>query len=82
MPFDVILAAANEYGAAASSKIFGVEILNCGFGTSVDDSVLEQQGTFIARSVLCLHLMIRLKQTRGYRSDETHSPRASAPSAD
>lgn len=54
MPFDVTLAAANEYGAAASAKIYGVEILNTGFGTSVDDSVLEQQATFVARSVLCL----------------------------
>ena len=51
LPFDVTIAAANEYGAAASSKIFGVEILNEGFGTSIDDSVIEQQATFVARSV-------------------------------
>ena len=43
LPFDITLAAANEYGAAASCKIFGVEILNEGFGSSIDDSVLEQQ---------------------------------------
>ena len=42
--------AANEYGAAASAKLFGVEILNEGFGSSVDDSVLEMQATFVARS--------------------------------
>jgi hypothetical protein len=42
---------ANEYGAAASSKLFGVEILNEGFGFSVDDSVIEQQATFVARTV-------------------------------
>lgn len=54
LPFDVTLAAANEYGAAASAKIYGIEILNEGFGTSVDDSVLEQQATFVARSVLPL----------------------------
>lgn len=52
LPFDVTIAGANEYGAAASAKLFGVEILNEGFGTSVDDSVLEQQATFVARSVL------------------------------
>jgi hypothetical protein len=51
LPFDVTIAAANEYGAAASAKLFGVEILNEGFGTSIDDSVLEQQATFVARSV-------------------------------
>ena len=37
LPFDITIAAANEYGAAASAKLFGVEILNEGFGTSVDD---------------------------------------------
>ena len=51
LPFDVTIACANEYGAAASAKLFGVEILNEGFGTSVDDSVIEQQATFVARSV-------------------------------
>jgi hypothetical protein len=51
LPFDITVAAANEYGAAASAKLFGVEILNEGFGSSVDDSVLEMQATFVARSV-------------------------------
>lgn len=45
------MAAANEYGAAASCKLFGVEILNEGFGTSIDDSVIEQQATFVAQNV-------------------------------
>jgi hypothetical protein len=60
LPFDITIAAANEYGAAASAKLFGVEILNEGFGTSVDDSVLEQQGTFIARSVLPLQAVMEV----------------------
>jgi hypothetical protein len=51
LPFDITIAAANEYGAAASAKIFGVEILNEGFGTSVDDSVIEQQATFVAQTI-------------------------------
>ena len=51
LPFDVTIAAANEYGAAASAKLFGVEILNEGFGASVDDSALEMQATFVAHSV-------------------------------
>jgi hypothetical protein len=51
LPFDITVAAANEYGAAASAKLFGVEILNEGFGSSVDDSVLEMQATFVARWV-------------------------------
>jgi hypothetical protein len=49
LPFDVVLSAANEYGQGASMKIFGVEILNEGAGVSIDDIVLEQQMTFIAR---------------------------------
>ena len=51
LPFDVTMAAANEYGAAMGMKIFGVEILNEGYGISVDDTVSEMQATFVARSV-------------------------------
>jgi hypothetical protein len=51
LPFDITLAAANEYGAMAATKIFGVEILNEGWGTSIDDAVNEMQATFVARSV-------------------------------
>jgi hypothetical protein len=32
LPFDVTLAGANEYGAMAAAKIFGIEILNEGTG--------------------------------------------------
>jgi hypothetical protein len=51
LPFDITLAGANEYGAAASAKLFGVEILNEGFGTSIDDTVIEQQATFVAQTI-------------------------------
>lgn len=51
-PFDVTLAAANEYGALAIMRIFGVEILNEGYGVSIDDIVSEQQHTYVARSVI------------------------------
>jgi hypothetical protein len=51
LPFDITIACANEYGAAASAKLFGVEILNEGFGTSIDDTVIEQQATFIAQTI-------------------------------
>lgn len=49
--FDVVLAAANEYGALATMQILGVEILNQGYGTSIDDVVSEQQCTYLARAV-------------------------------
>lgn len=51
-PFDVTLAAANESGALAVMRIFGVELLNEGYGVSVDDIVSEQQHTYVARTVI------------------------------
>jgi hypothetical protein len=51
-PFDITLAAANEYGALAVMRIFGVELLNEGYGVSIDDIVSEQQHTYVARTVL------------------------------
>ena len=51
-PFDVTLAAGNEYGALAVMRIFGIEILNEGYGVSIDDIVSEQQHTYVARSIL------------------------------
>lgn len=51
-PFDVTLAAANEYGALAVMRIFGVELLNEGWGISIDDIVCEQQHTYVARTII------------------------------
>lgn len=34
-----------------AAKIFGVEILNEGWGISIDDAVSEMQATFVARVV-------------------------------
>jgi len=50
-PFDIVLAAANEYGAQATMRIYGVELLNENSGVSIDDIVTEQQYTYIARSI-------------------------------
>jgi hypothetical protein len=50
-PFDITLVAANEYGSAATMRIYGVEILNEGSGVSIDDIVLEHQMTFVARTI-------------------------------
>lgn len=51
-PFDITLAAANEYGALAVMRIYGVEILNEGYGVSIDDVVSEQQMTYVARTLV------------------------------
>jgi hypothetical protein len=50
-PFDITLAAANEYGDLASMGIFGVEFLNEGWGISIDDLVSEKQCTYLARNI-------------------------------
>lgn len=51
-PFDITLAAANEYGALAVMRIYGIEILNEGYGVSIDDIVSEQQMTYVARTLV------------------------------
>ncbi len=51
-PFDIVLAAANEYGALAIMKILGVELMNSGYGISVDDIVSEHSYTWIAHGIL------------------------------
>ena len=50
-PFDAAIVAVNEYGNAASMRIYGIEILNEGSGFSVDDMVIENQMTYVAREV-------------------------------
>jgi hypothetical protein len=51
-PFDVVLTAANEYGALAIMKILGVELMNSGYGVSIDDIVSEHSYTYIAHGML------------------------------
>lgn len=51
-PFDVVIVAANEYGKAATMRIYGIEILNEGSGFSVDDMVIENQMTYVCRTIL------------------------------
>lgn len=50
-PFDITLAAANEYGDLAVMGIFGVEFLNEGWGISIDDLVSEKQYTYLCRNI-------------------------------
>jgi hypothetical protein len=51
-PFDIVIVAANEYGKAATMRIYGVEILNEGSGFSVDDVVIDNQMTYVCRTIL------------------------------
>jgi hypothetical protein len=50
-PFDVTITFANEYGQAAVRSIYGVELLNEGSGASMDDIVIEETMTFVAREL-------------------------------
>jgi hypothetical protein len=51
-PFDIILTAANEYGALAIMKILGCELMNSGYGVSIDDIVSEHSYTYIANGMV------------------------------
>ena len=51
-PFDIVIVAANEYGQSATMRIYGAEILNEGSGFSIDDIVIENQMTYVARTIL------------------------------
>lgn len=51
LPFDINISAANEEGQVAKKSILGVELMNEGGGFSIDDLVIEQQYSYIARSI-------------------------------
>jgi hypothetical protein len=50
-PFDVTITFANEAGQAAVRSIYGVELLNEGSGASMDDIVIEETMTYVAREL-------------------------------
>ena len=76
LPFDITLAGANEYGAMAAAKIFGIEILNEGTGHSIDDAVSEMQATFVARAIEPMQAVP--SKTWSLRPAATTKPRAHA----
>lgn len=50
-PFDITITFANEYGQAAVRSVYGVELLNEGSGASMDDIVIEETMTYVAREL-------------------------------
>ena len=80
LPFDITLSGANEYGAMCAAKIFGVEILNEGWGISIDDAVSEMQATFVARVVEPMSAVASpfLIKTRSLRPVPDKKPRGHA----
>jgi hypothetical protein len=52
LPFDIAIVAVNEYGQSAQMRLYGCEILNEGSGFSIDDIVIENQMTYVCRTIL------------------------------
>jgi len=52
LPFDVVLTATNEYGVMALMKVLGIELMNSGYGVSIDDIVSEHSYTYIATGMI------------------------------
>jgi hypothetical protein len=50
-PFDVTILAANELAGGAVMRIWSAEIMNEGYGISVDDMVSEMQCTYVCRMI-------------------------------
>jgi len=50
-PFDITITFVNEYGNAAVRSIYGCELLNEGSGASMDDIVIEETMTYVAREL-------------------------------
>lgn len=50
-PFDVVITFVNEYGQVSKMKILGLTIIDEGQTVSVDDLIVEQTYTFMARGI-------------------------------
>jgi hypothetical protein len=79
-PFDVVIIAANEYGQAAQMRIYGIEILNEGSGFSIDDMVIENQMTYVCRTILPWQRMGSWDVGSSGQLTNNFTPHTSAPS--
>lgn len=50
-PFDIVVSFFNEYGNMSKMKIFGVTIVDEGQTLSIDDLIIEQTYTYMARGI-------------------------------
>jgi hypothetical protein len=51
LPFNVVIAGANEYGATTQMELVGLELLNAGSGISIDDIQINETSSFLARDI-------------------------------
>jgi len=70
LPFDVNIVAVNEYGQAAQMRLYGCEILNEGSGFSIDDIVVENQMTYVCRTILPWRAMQTPNDWAGLKSNK------------
>jgi hypothetical protein len=69
-PFDITITFANEYGQGAVRSIFGVELLNEGSGASMDDIVIEETMTYVAREIGPMYKISNSQLTGGLFNGE------------
>lgn len=62
-PFDITVTFLNEYGQSAVRSIYGVELLNEGSGASMDDVVIEESMTYVARELGPMYATRQPRQT-------------------
>ena len=70
-PFDITITFANEYGQGAVRSIFGVELLNEGSGASMDDIVIEETMTYVARELGPMYKISNSQLTGHSGTDQT-----------
>lgn len=68
-PFDIVVSFYNEYGQSSKMKIYGVTIVDEGQTVSVDDLIIEQTYTYMARGI---QPMVKLSPE--VDSDSTRKP--------
>lgn len=73
-PFDIVISAANEYGAMAQMAIQNVEILNCGSGLSIDDITTDEACTFVATAIIPWSNQARVNLRTAAAGTATYAP--------
>ena len=58
-PFNITLTGSNEYGVSMIMRVYGVELLNEGYGISIDDLMSEMQYTYVAKEISPWQRLVR-----------------------
>jgi len=75
-PFDIVVSFFNEYGNMSKMKIFGVTIVDEGQTLSIDDLIIEQTYTYMARGIQPMVQMVSPhEKSDSDNPDSTKDPR-------